>query len=144
MYATFQCFWNLSSFTWTCLSYLGDGRIQESAEMTPAEHWECVQTLPTQRGSPSVTRPELQQLSGLTFRQGQKRCCRVTDKLRKYGCLFFFFLIFIYLASPGLSYSMQGLVPWPGIKPGPSALESRSLGLWTITEIPIYLFQRVI
>ena len=31
------------------------GRIQESAEMTPAEPWACVQTLPTQRRSPSVT-----------------------------------------------------------------------------------------
>ena len=30
-----------------------------------------------------------------------------------------------------ISFSMQGLVPWPGIKPGPPALGVRSLSRWT-------------
>ena len=33
----------------------------------------------------------------------------------------FFFLIFIYLATPGLSCDMQDLVPWWGIEPWPPA-----------------------
>ena len=47
-------------------------------------------------------------------------------------------LIFMCLAAPGLcyriwtlSYSMWGLVPWPGIEPGPPALRALSLSHWT-------------
>ena len=71
---------------------------------------------------------------------------------------FGFFLIFIYLAAPGLightrdlrfgvrdlfSCGMQALscgvwdlVPWPGIKPRPPALGARSLNHWTTREVP--------
>ena len=51
------------------------GRIQESAEMTPAELWACVQTLPTQRRSPSLTLART--------RAAQWLDTWVTDKLRK-------------------------------------------------------------
>ena len=47
-------------------------------------------------------------------------------------CLF----VFIYLAAPGLSCSMRDLVPWPGIEPGPPALEVWSLNHWTTREVP--------
>ena len=56
---------------------------------------------------------------------------------------FFFFLIFIYLATPGLSCStwdlrcgMQDLVPQPGIEPGPPALGARCLSHSTTREVP--------
>ena len=35
--------------------------------------------------------------------------------------------LFIYLSALGLSCSMWDLIPWPGIKPGPSALRAWSL-----------------
>ena len=35
--------------------------------------------------------------------------------------LFFFFFLSTYGPAPGLSCSMQDLVPWPGIKPWPPA-----------------------
>ena len=38
-----------------------------------------------------------------------------------------------------LSCSMQDLVPWPGIKPQPLALEAQSLNCWTSREIPRHL-----
>ena len=51
--------------------------------------------------------------------------------------------LFIYLAAPGLSCSMQtlscsiwDLVPWPGIEPGPPALGAWSLNRWTTREVP--------
>ena len=47
----------------------------------------------------------------------------------------FFFLIFIYLAEPGLSWSMWDLVPWPWIKPGPPELGTRN-SHWTTREVP--------
>ena len=56
-----------------------------------------------------------------------------------------FILLFfknIYLAALGLSYNMWALgcsiwdlVPWPGIEPGPSALEAQSLSHWTTREV---------
>ena len=49
----------------------------------------------------------------------------------------FFFLIFIYLAAPGLGCNMRDLVPWPGVKPRPSALGARSLSYWTTREVPL-------
>ena len=46
------------------------------------------------------------------------------------GSLFFhpvlFFFLSTYLPAPGLSCSIQDLVPWPGIKPRPPAL-----GVWS-------------
>ena len=53
--------------------------------------------------------------------------------------IFFLFLIFIYLAVLGLSYSTWDLVPWPGIEPGLSALGAWSLNHWTPREVPPYL-----
>ena len=52
----------------------------------------------------------------------------------------------IYLAVPGLScgtrilhYSMQDLVPWPGVEPGLPALTMQSLDHWITREIPMEL-----
>ena len=57
--------------------------------------------------------------------------------------LLFFTYLFIYLASPGLSCGMRtlscgmrDLVPWPGIKPGPPALEAQDRNHWTTREVP--------
>ena len=33
---------------------------------------------------------------------------------------------------------MWGLVPWPGIEPGPPALGTGSLSHWTTMEVPIW------
>ena len=44
--------------------------------------------------------------------------------------------IFIYLAAPGLSYSLWILITWPGIEPRPSALIAQSLSYWTTREAP--------
>ena len=45
--------------------------------------------------------------------------------------------IFIYLfGCVSLGYSMWDLVPWPGIKPGPPALEAWTLSFWTTREVP--------
>ena len=40
-----------------------------------------------------------------------------------------------------LSYSMWGLVPWPGIEPGPPALRAPSLSHWTTRGVPHVAFQ---
>ena len=53
---------------------------------------------------------------------------------------FFFFkklliLLFIYLAVPGLSCSMQDLVPWPGFEPRPPALRVWSPSCWTTRDV---------
>ena len=57
---------------------------------------------------------------------------------------FIFKFIFIYLAAPSLSCSMwalsciiSDLVPRPGVKPGPPALEAQSLSHWTTREITL-------
>ena len=42
--------------------------------------------------------------------------------------------LFIYLAAPGLSCGMWGLVPWAGIKLWPAGLEAWSLSHWTTRE----------
>ena len=51
-------------------------------------------------------------------------------------CDLMFLTIFIYLAMPGLSCSMQDLVPWPEIEPGPPALRAWNLNHWTTREVP--------
>ena len=38
------------------------------------------------------------------------------------------------------SCSMWDLVPWPGIKPRPSAVDVQSLSHWTIREVSMYPF----
>ena len=40
------------------------------------------------------------------------------------------------MAVPGLSCGLWGLVPWPGIEPGPPALGAWSLSHWTAREVP--------
>ena len=50
--------------------------------------------------------------------------------------VFFFFLIFIYLAAPCLSCGMWDPASWPGIKPRPPAFRVQSLSHWTIKEVP--------
>ena len=47
--------------------------------------------------------------------------------------------LFIYLAAPHLRCSMQDLVPWPGIEPGPPAMGVRSLNHWTTRKSPDHL-----
>ena len=45
-----------------------------------------------------------------------------------------------FLAAPGLSFGMQDVVPWPGIKPRPPALGAWSLNHhWTAREVPQFL-----
>ena len=44
--------------------------------------------------------------------------------------------LFIYLTAWGLSYRTWDLVPWPGFKPRPPALEAQSLSHWTTGEVP--------
>ena len=83
-------------------------------------------------------------------------CCLVASQ-------WVFFVVFIYLDVPGLSCSTQDLrsslqlsgsiwsfsrcmrtlscgmwdlVPWPGIEPGPPALEVQSLSHWATREVP--------
>ena len=46
------------------------------------------------------------------------------------------FLLSLYLAVPGLSCSIQDLVPWPGSKPKLPALGTWSLSHWTTREVP--------
>ena len=52
---------------------------------------------------------------------------------------FFFFLnkiyLFVYLAAPGLSYSMRDLFPDQELNPGPQRLEVWSLSHWTTREV---------
>ena len=53
------------------------------------------------------------------------------------GDIFILRFIFIYLfGCVSLGCSMWDLVPWPGIKPGPPALEAWTLGFWTTREVP--------
>ena len=60
------------------------------------------------------------------------------------GCLSFIYVLFylVYLAVPGLTCGTLalwlqpvGLVPWPGIKPGPSTLGMWRLSHWTTREV---------
>ena len=51
-----------------------------------------------------------------------------------------FFKVFIHLAALGHDCSIWDLVPQPGIKPGPPALEAWSLGHWTTREVSICAF----
>ena len=46
------------------------------------------------------------------------------------------YILFVYLAAPGLSYSMWDLVPSPGIELGPPALGAWSLSHWITREVP--------
>ena len=41
----------------------------------------------------------------------------------------------------GLSCSIWDLVPWPGIEPGPSALEAQNLNHWTTRKVPYVYFR---
>ena len=65
-------------------------------------------------------------------------------------CLFLNMYVFIYLVVLGLSRStwnlwffsdMQGLVPWPEIKPWSPALGGQSLSHWTTREVPRHCFK---
>ena len=49
---------------------------------------------------------------------------------------YYFLYFFTYLTAPGLSCGMWDLVPRPGIKPGPPALEEQSLSHRTPREVP--------
>ena len=61
-----------------------------------------------------------------------------------FSSFFFLICLFIWLhqvltvVRGFFSGSMQGLVPWPGIKPEASALGAWSLSHWTIREIPLF------
>ena len=54
--------------------------------------------------------------------------------------LLFLFFKNIYLAALGLSYSMQVLVPWPGIKLRPPEVGVQSLSCWATREVPCSYF----
>ena len=62
------------------------------------------------------------------------------------GMMWYLIVVFIFILEafylfivPGLCCSLWNLVPWPGIKPGPPALEEWSLGHWTTREVPVVL-----
>ena len=63
----------------------------------------------------------------------------ISTLLGLFVCLFFLF-VFISLAASGLSCSMWDLVPWPGIKPGPSASGVQSFNHWTTRDVPVFPF----
>ena len=54
------------------------------------------------------------------------------------SCYLFFFLIFIYLAVLGCSFSLWDLVPWPGIEPRPLHWDQPSLSPWKPGKSPSY------
>ena len=54
--------------------------------------------------------------------------------------LFLSFFLFLFLAVLSLS-CMQDLIPWPGMEPGPPALEVQSLSYWTTREVPCMIFK---
>ena len=59
--------------------------------------------------------------------------------------LFFFFNIYLFIwqywvlvvACRIFSCSMWALLPWPGLRPSPPALEAQSLSHWTTREVPV-------
>ena len=53
---------------------------------------------------------------------------------------YFFFKKFIYLAAPGLGYSMWDLVSRSGIEPRSPVLGAWRLSLWTTREVPSSFF----
>ena len=57
----------------------------------------------------------------LTVKGSMRECFGVTELFR-----IFKETLFIYLAAPGLSCSMQDLVSWPGIEPGTLALRTQN------------------
>ena len=56
------------------------------------------------------------------------------------NCKIMYLFIFIYSLLQLLSCSVRDLVPQPGIRPGPSALQGVYSTHWTTREVPIYLF----
>ena len=52
-----------------------------------------------------------------------------------YFIFYNFFYLFIYLWPRHAACGI--LVPWPGIKPVPPALEAQSLNHWTAREVPL-------
>ena len=63
-----------------------------------------------------------------------------SQERRTFILLLFLFLKNIYLAALGLSYSMQDLVPWPGIKPRAPEVCAQSLSCWATREVPCSYF----
>ena len=70
--------------------------------------------------------------------------CSFLVSFSSFPLFFFLICLFIWLhqvltvVRGFFSGSMQGLVPWPGIKPEASALGAWSLSHWTIREIPLF------
>ena len=77
-----------------------------------------------------------------------KESWHVTGLIFIYFCFFNFKkyskISFIYLAVLSLSCSMQDLVSWPGIEPGPPVLGAQSLSHWTTREVPGVIFKSTI
>ena len=48
--------------------------------------------------------------------------------------------LFIWLPQILISFGTWGLVPWPGIKPGPPPLGAWSLSHWTTRKVPCNVF----
>ena len=61
----------------------------------------------------------------------KQKLCRLVSTAGDLCYASFFKKIFIYLAPLGLSWGMQVLVPWRGIKPRFPTLGARSLIYWT-------------
>ena len=52
------------------------------------------------------------------------------------------FIVYLFiLTGPGLSCGTWGLLPWPGMEPGPPALGAQSLIHWTSREAPWLSFR---
>ena len=76
------------------------------------------------------------EMSYANWIQRKKNICRQYNSLcKKYKRMYKFLKVFIYLAAPGLSYSMWDLVPRPGIESRPPVLGAQSLSHWNTREV---------
>ena len=66
-----------------------------------------------------------------------------------FSCFLVFTTIFLKIISPFLNFILffwpcctacRILVPWPGLKPSPPAVEARRLNHWTAREVPVSPF----
>ena len=66
--------------------------------------------------------------------------CLLFLKKYFYYCLFIWLCWVLVVACWVFSCSMWNLVPWPGIEPGPSAMEAQSLSHWPTREVTVLFF----
>ena len=77
---------------------------------------------------------------GYSWGQGKNNIYAILSLWKMRWLVMHIFKIFIYLVVLGLICSMLDLVPWPGIKPGHSALGSWSLSHWTTRKVSSYTY----